>query len=117
LRRARESQPVLKAALHTAVRSEALFRSLLSMGLRRYGNRLATQEFLLRRMTHLSLSLFWLTASVWFLKRRHPGGAFPPEDLSVIAYLTEEAREVQVLDGRHASSRKEQIHRQIMRSL
>jgi len=117
LRRARESQPVLKAALRAAVRSEALFRSLLSMGLRRYGNRLATQEFLLRRMTHLSLSLFWLTASIWYLKRRHPGGSFPPEDLSVIAYLTEEAREVHALDGRRARSRKEQIHKQIMRSL
>ena len=117
LRRARESQPVLKAALRAAVRSEALFRSLLSVGLRRYGNRLATQEFLLRRMTHLSLSLFWLAASVWYLKRRHPEGNFPPEDISVIAYLTEEAREVQALDGRRARSRKEQIHRQIMHSL
>ena len=32
LRRARETQPVLKAALRTATRSEALFRSLLSVG-------------------------------------------------------------------------------------
>ena len=117
LRHARETQPVLKAALRTAAKSEALFRSLLAWALRRYGNRVATQEFLLRRMTHLSLSLFWLVASAWYLKRRYPGGDYPQGDLSVIAYLTEEAREIQRHDGYRARSRKEELHRQIIRSI
>ncbi|HUJ76692.1 MAG TPA: hypothetical protein VL359_17650, partial [bacterium] len=117
LGRARETQPVLKAALRTATRGEALFRSLLSWGLRRYGNKIAAQEFLLRRMTHMSLSLFWLVASVWYLKRRHPRGDYRQADLSVIAYLTEEARELQARDGRRARSRKEELNGQIIRSI
>ena len=117
LRGARESNRVLKAAVRTAGRSEALFRSLLAWGLRRHGNRIAAQEFLLRRMTHLSLSLFWLMASVWYLKRRHPAGDYPEADLSLIAYLAEEARELQQRDGRRQRSRIEDLHRQIIRSI
>ena len=117
LRRMRERQPVLGEALRCAARSEALFRSLLAFGLRIHGKRLVAQEFLLRRMTNLSLSLFWLVASVWHLKRLHPEGSYPAEDLAVISYLTEEAREIQTRDSDRRVTRREMIHRRIMKAL
>lgn len=94
-----------------------MFRSLLATGLRVYGKEIVKEEFFLRRMTNLSLSLFWLIASVWEVKRNHREGAYPPEELDIVAYLTEEARELQRRDGRAEKSRREKIHDRIVRSL
>ena len=65
LRGMRERDDVLRQAVRAAGRSEALLRTLLSRGIRTYGKEIATREFLLRRITNLSLSLFWLVASAW----------------------------------------------------
>jgi hypothetical protein len=113
----RETNPGLREALRVAAGSERLFRRLLAAGLRRYGKTIASEEFFLRRMTHLSLSLFWLAAAVGFEKARHPDGPYPPEELEVIRYLAEEAREVQAREGRVERSPREEAHRRVMASL
>ncbi len=117
MRGMREKEPALRDAARAALRSEALLRSLLTVGLRVHGRRIAQEEFFLRRMTSLSLSLFWLVASVWRLKRAHPDGSYPREDLDVIRYLTAEAREVQASEGRTRASAKEIVHRRIIAAL
>jgi acyl-CoA dehydrogenase family member 9 len=117
LKRMKEKNPVLREAVRAAARSEELFRGLLSRGLRRYGKGLASQEFLLRRMTRLSMSLFWLVASVWFVKRRTPQGVYPAEDLEIVSYLIEEAREVQASNGKMDGYRKEEINGRIAKGL
>jgi hypothetical protein len=68
-------------------------------------------------MTRLSMSLFWLFASVWFVKRRNPSGEYPAEDLEIVRYLTEEAREVQATNDRMDGYRKEAINKRIMKGL
>ena len=113
----RDSHPVLRRALRTASRSEELFRSLLAAGFRRHGKDIATREFYLRRMTHLSLSLFWLVSVVAHEKLRHPASDYPREELDLVDYLIEEAREVQARDGRVDRSRKERIHQKLMAAL
>jgi acyl-CoA dehydrogenase family protein 9 len=113
----RDSHPVLRKAVRTASRSEELFRSLLVAGFRRYGKDIAAQEFFLRRMIHLSLSLFWLVSVVAREKLRHPAGDYPQEELDLVEYLIEEAREVQARDGRVARSRKERLHQRLMAAL
>jgi acyl-CoA dehydrogenase family protein 9 len=52
-----ERNPVLKRAILTAARGEALFRQFLSHGLRAYGKDIAAEGFFLRRMNNISLSL------------------------------------------------------------
>ena len=113
----RESHPVLRKAARTASRSERLFRLLLAAGFRRYGKNIGAQEFYLRRMTHLSLSLFWLVCAVAMERQRHPAGDYPREELDLLEYLVEEAREVQAHDGRIARSRKERLHDRLMTAL
>jgi acyl-CoA dehydrogenase family protein 9 len=113
----RESHPVLRQAARTAGRSERLFRLLLAAGFRRYGKNIGAQEFYLRRMTHLSLSLFWLVCAVATERQRHPAGDYPREELDLLEYLIEEAREVQARDGRIARSRKERLHDRLMTAL
>ena len=85
--------------------------------MRRYGKGIASAEFYLRRMTNLSLSLFWVVSAVSFEKARHPDGVYPAGELEVIRYLAEEAREVQARDGRLAPTRRELAHRGVMAAL
>jgi hypothetical protein len=108
---------VLGRAVSAAVQGEGLFRSLLAAGLRLYGGRIPGQEFFLRRMTNISMSVFWLLASVWDIKRRHPDGVYPSEELDLVSYLIEEALETQARDGRVPPSRKEAIHKSIVKAL
>jgi acyl-CoA dehydrogenase family protein 9 len=117
LKPGRETHPGLREAIRVAAGSERLFRRLLAAGFRRYGKKIAGEEFFLRRMTRLSLSLFWLAAAVGYEKALHPDGLYPAEELEVIRYLAAEAREVQVRDGRVARSPREQAHRRLMASL
>jgi acyl-CoA dehydrogenase family protein 9 len=117
LRLPRETHPRLREALRVAAGSERLFRRLLAAGFRRYGKEVASEEFFLRRMTHLSLSLFWLAAAVGFEKALHPDGLFPVEELDVIQYLAEESRELQSCEGNLAPSARERAHRKVMAAL
>jgi acyl-CoA dehydrogenase family protein 9 len=113
----REKHPRLREALQVAAGSERRFRRLLAAGFRRYGKEVASEEFFLRRMTHLSLSLFWLAAAVGFEKALHPDGLFPVEELDVIQYLAEESRELQSCEGNLAPSARERAHRKVMAAL
>ncbi len=117
LSRMHDPCPELERALASAARGEGLFRSLLASGLRAYGARVPTREFFLRRMTNISMSVFWLLASVWDIRRRHPDKAYPREELDVLEYLTEEAREVQDRDARVRPDAKEIIHKAIAERL
>jgi acyl-CoA dehydrogenase family protein 9 len=112
-----DPSPPLAAALSAAAWSERLARRLISYGLRRYGSGIAKRELLLRRATHLSLSLFWIAASVERIRASHPDRAYPQEELDALAYLVEEAREVQERDGHRRESRRERIGERIMAAL
>ncbi len=117
LRALRESHPALREAVRTAAVSERLLRRLLVFGVRRYGKEAVRREFLLRRITNLSLAGFWLLASVAWLKARRPGGDYAGADLDVLAYLVAEARECQRRDGTTAASERERIHAKVFAAL
>jgi acyl-CoA dehydrogenase family member 9 len=95
-----EAGTAFRAAFRCAEASERLFRKLMVSGVLRYGTRIVEHELYLRRMTELSLSAYWLAATIWLLRSRHPDGRFPPEDLLSLEWLTEEARAVQQKEGR-----------------
>jgi len=91
----RGGAPELHAALALARRGEKLFRKLMVGGMRRYGSKIVDHELYLRRMTGLSLSAYWLLATVWLLQAGHADGSYPREDLLSLSWLTEEARALQ----------------------
>ncbi|MFP4565873.1 MAG: acyl-CoA dehydrogenase family protein [Spirochaetaceae bacterium] len=107
-------RPSLDRALQTARKSEKLLRTLVKKALTTYRKKVTEHEFLLRRITWLSLSLFWLVASVTALKRRFPDGDYPADELALLDYLVEEAREVQERDGHFKPDGLESAHHAVM---
>ena len=116
LGRLKADHPTLKRALKTAAVSEKLFRRLLTQGLRRYGTRITGQEFYLRRMTYLSLSAFWLVASVASLTSRY-NGEYSEEDLALLEYLRAETGEIQRAYGSPRRTLREREHRRVFESM
>ena len=90
----RESQPTLKRAAAAARASERLLRIYLRTGFLRYGAKITGEELYLRRMTRLSLSLFWIVSAIGYLKARYPNGDYPQSELYLIEYLSAEAEQV-----------------------
>ncbi len=96
----RERTPQFRSAIARAEAGEKGFRKLMTAGMRRFGAKIIEHELYLRQMTELSLSAYWLLATVWLLKARYPAGNFPPEDLHSLEWLIEEARAAQRNAGR-----------------
>jgi len=94
-RTGRGEAPELRAALGLARNGEKLFRKLMVRGMRRYGSKIVEHELFLRRMTGLSLSVYWLLAAAWLLRARRADGSYQPEDLLSLSWLTEEAQALQ----------------------
>lgn len=113
----KEFHPVLREAAQAAARSEGLFRRLLRHGIIRFRAKVTAEELYLRRMTHLSLSLFWLVASIGYLHARYPGENYPEEELLLLEYLIAEAEEVQEMEGKVGKSRLERAQARIAASL
>lgn len=116
LKRLRAGHPTLDRTLRVAARSESMFRGLLRDGFTRYGRKIVEHEFHLRRMTRLSLSLFWLVASVASMKSRFDGD-YPETELALLDYLTEEAVAVQRQVAEEERSPLERAHRRVLATL
>ncbi len=116
LKRLRAGHPKVDRALEVAARSESMFRGLLRDGFMRYGKKIVEREFHLRRMTRLSLSLFWLVASVASMRSRYDGH-YPEDELALLEYLTEEAVAVQRKVSDEQQSRLERDHRRVFASI
>jgi hypothetical protein len=115
LNRLTGGHPTLDRAIKAARESERLMRKLVKRALTTYRKRVTEHEFLLRRITNLSLSLFWLVSSVTALNARFGDGNYPDEELTLLEYLTAEAREVQARDGRFEATPVERAHREVMK--
>ncbi len=73
---------------------EKRFRKLASLGLRKYGKKVATKEYFLRSMTRLNLAAFALLASASYLDwQARSGKAISTADRARYSYLMQEARE------------------------
>ncbi len=108
------NDPTLRAAMGAARDSEKLFRRLLRYGLMRHGKRVVNEEFFLRKMTRLSVSLLWLVSSVVTLRNRYGEQPIGEEDRALLHYLIAEAREVQTRNGHPEGGMREAAHRMVM---
>lgn len=111
------SDPTVRRALRTARTSERLFRRLLRSGLVKHGASVAERQFLLRRMTRLSLSLLWLTASVSMLRGRYGDSPVLGEDRALLQYLIMEAVEVQRAAISRDAGERDAAHSSLMAAL
>lgn len=97
----------LAAAVRTAKRGEALVRSLTARAVLRYRRGITDREFVLRRITELSLAVYTLLGAVTHLERVYGSDdasetddrdasrdPIPAESLAALDYLTEEADEL-----------------------
>jgi acyl-CoA dehydrogenase family protein 9 len=109
----RFGHPDMDRALRFARANARRLRLLLAAGLLLFGKNVARKEFFLRRITHLSLYLFGILASLARIDAARRAGEPTGEELRILAYFIEEARRARRQDGWLLPGRMERIHHRI----
>jgi acyl-CoA dehydrogenase family protein 9 len=92
-------------------------RWLLHAGMLLYGRKIQDKQFMLRRITNLSCYLYGI---VYVLARMDAGkkmGRDVSEDLKVLAYFVEEARQLRKRDKVLFPTRKELLHKKVYQAI
>ena len=104
---------VMKRALRLAKANARSIRWLLCAGMLIYGKKIQNKQFFLRRLTNLSLYLFGIISVLAKIDAQQKMGKDVSEDLKVLAYFVEEARQVRKDNTRLLRSKKEALHKKI----
>jgi acyl-CoA dehydrogenase family protein 9 len=110
--------PVLRRAARIAQRNARAVRRMAHLALLLYGCRAVEKEFLLRRITHLSLNAYGILSCLVFLEsagRRN--GRKRGEELAMLRYFLEETKEARRREGGFFGRPKEKIHSAIWKDL
>ena len=107
----------LRGASRLARANAKSIRRLLLSGLLVYGKKALERQFFLRRITILSLYLFGLLAVLAKLAPEEKDGTLSEDDLALLKFFLEEAREVNKDNRRFLDSRKERLCRPISEGL
>jgi acyl-CoA dehydrogenase family protein 9 len=112
----------MRKALKETMRSAKAARVLILSGLLLYGasiarGQTAKREFLLRRITTLSLYTFGLLALLCEAERKKTGGVLGKEDLLVLEYFIAEAGEARRKNYRLFDSRKERLGSELFKTV
>ncbi len=110
--------PVLRRAARIAQRNARAVRRMAHLALLLYGRRAVEKEFLLRRITHLSLNAYGILSCLVFLEsagRRN--GRKRGEELAMLRYFLEETKEARRREGGFFGRPKEKIHSAIWKDL
>ncbi len=108
---------IMKKAFRLARRNARHIRVMLNLGLLVYGKKMMGKEFLLRRITHLSLDLFVILSILARLKAEKEKREDVKQDLKVLAYFLEEAKAYRRVNRRFFKNRKESLHRSLFRDI
>ncbi|MEJ2690023.1 MAG: acyl-CoA dehydrogenase family protein, partial [Deltaproteobacteria bacterium] len=109
--------PVMQAGVTLIESNLKAFKKLLSLGMFRYRKEIVRHEFLLRRMTELSLDLYILLAMLAWINSLQREGEAVDEEKWLLAYFIEQARTNQRRNRRFRVNRKEELHHQIFRDI
>jgi acyl-CoA dehydrogenase family protein 9 len=104
---------VMKGALRLAKANARSIRLMLCVGMLIYGKKIQNKQFFLRRLTNLSLYLFGIISVLAKIDAHRKMGKDVSEDLKILAYFVEEARQVRRDNTRLLRSKKETLHRKI----
>jgi acyl-CoA dehydrogenase family protein 9 len=107
------SDPVMKRAACVSSDLSRAVRRLVHMGVLKYGKHIVARQFLLRRITNLSMAGFGLMAALAKTASDQKDGKDIQYELDLIDYLTQEAREILDSCSRTGNSRLEVAHRKV----
>jgi acyl-CoA dehydrogenase family protein 9 len=110
-------QRVMIRATRLAKANGRSVRWLLHAGLLIYGKRIQNRQFFLRRITNLSLHLYGLVAVLAKIDGAQKMGRDISEDLRILSYFLEVARQSRKRDKRLFRSRKEALHKNVVKSI
>ncbi len=107
----------MKKALRAAKRNLRAIRRLLFLGILRHGKKITEREFLLRRITHLSIDLYVILSMLSGLERDTEQGEDVRENLTLLSYFLTEAAENHKLNACCYPRKRERVHRKIFRDI
>jgi acyl-CoA dehydrogenase family protein 9 len=110
-------QRVMNRAARLAKANGRSVRWLLHAGLLIYGEKIQNKQFFLRRITNLSLHLYGLVAVLAKIDGAKKMGRDISEDLRILSYFLEVARQSRKRDKRLFRSRKEALHKNVAESI
>ncbi len=108
---------VMKKAVRLARANARTVRRMLLLGILFYGEKAGEREFFLRRVTTLSLYLFAILSVLAKIAADRRDGTQDENDLHLLAYFLEEAREARCRNTRVSSSRRERLGDVVFRGL
>jgi len=108
---------VMNRAVRLAKANGRSIRLLLQVGLLIYGKKIQSKQFFLRRLTNLSLYLFGILSVVAKIDAKEKMGRDVSEDLKILAYFVEEARQSRKDNRRLISSKQEALHKKIFQGI
>ena len=103
----------MNRAARYAKSSARRIRLMILAGLMLFGRSMTQKQFLLRRITTLSLYLYGIIAVLAKIEAARTSGRSIAADLDILAYFLEEARRVGKLNRRLFPTRQEQLHHKI----
>jgi len=107
------SNPAMSRAVRTSSELTRAVRKLVHMGLLKYGKGIVSREFLLRRITNLSMAGYSLLATAASIDTAQKAGQDISHRLNLLDYLTQEARETLRSQDRIAYNDLEKVHRKV----
>ena len=108
---------VMNRAARLAKANGRSVRWLLHAGLLIYGKKIQNEQFFLRRITNLSLHLYGLVAVLAKIDGAKKMGRDISEDLRILSYFLEVARQSRKRDKRLFRSRKEALHKNVAKTI
>lgn len=113
----RFSNRTMKKAVRLVRSNARRVRYMLAAGVLLYGESILQKEFFLRRITNLSLYLYGIICVLAKVQEAKKNGSNVAQDLMLLAFFVEEARESRKLNKRFFSSGREKIHNWIMKNI
>ncbi|UCG14049.1 MAG: acyl-CoA dehydrogenase family protein [Deltaproteobacteria bacterium] len=92
-------------------------RWMLHAGMLLYGRKIQEKQFLLRRITQLSLYLYAIVCVLARVEAAKKKGLDVSDDLTVLAYFTEEAHQARKADRTLFTTRKESLHKKVFKAI
>ncbi|MCG6916017.1 MAG: acyl-CoA dehydrogenase family protein [Deltaproteobacteria bacterium] len=108
---------VMNRAVRLAKANSRSIRLLLQVGMLIYGKKIQSKQFFLRRITNLSLYLFGILSVVAKIDAEEKMGRDVSEDVKILAYFVEEARQARKDNRRLLSSKREALHKKIFQGI
>jgi acyl-CoA dehydrogenase family protein 9 len=107
------SDPVMGKAADLASELSRSVRKLVHMGALKYGKDIVSREFLLRRITDLSMAGYGLLSALAGIDAMQRSGQDISMKLNLLEYLTQEARETLRSRGQIGDNNLEKAHRRV----